>query len=177
MFNNPYLHVIISTAVIYIFITVAIRIFGKKELAQLSVLDLVFVLLISNAVQNAMVGSDTTLQGGILAAITLFLLNYAFKHLLFRSQRLTKLMEGEPLILVSEGKVNDKNLRDMQITTDELLEAIREHGVKGIHEVNLAILEVDGNISILSNDFSKRSVKSVGKKNIRKNLGAARKNQ
>ncbi|MDP4184831.1 MAG: DUF421 domain-containing protein [Bacteroidota bacterium] len=177
MFDNPYFHVVISSAAVYLFITVAIRIFGKKELAQLSVLDLVFVLLISNAVQNAMVGSDTTLQGGLLAAGTLFLLNYAFKHLLYRSGKLTRLLEGEPVILVSEGKVNDKNLRAVQITTNELLEVIREHGVESILDVNLAILEVDGNISIISHDFKKRSVKSVGKRNVRKILGAAKKNQ
>ncbi len=170
MFNNPYLHVVISSAAVYVFITIAIRIFGKKELAQLSVLDLVFVLLISNAVQNAMVGSDTSLQGGLLAAITLFLLNFVFKYLLFRSWKLNRLLQGEPVILVSEGKVNDKNLRKMQITTDELLEAIREHGVEGIHEVNLAILEVDGNISVLSHDFKKRSVRNVIKRKIMKKL-------
>lgn len=168
MFNNPYLHVVISSAAVYIFITVSLRIFGKKELAQLSVLDLVFVLLISNAVQNAMVGSDVSLQGGLLAAGTLFLLNFAFKHLLYRSGKLTRLFEGEPVILVSEGKVNDKNLREMQISTNELLEAIREHGVQGIHDVNLAILEVDGHISILSHDYTKRSLKRVAKKDTSK---------
>jgi uncharacterized membrane protein YcaP (DUF421 family) len=168
MFSNPYLHVIVSSAVVYIFIILAIRIFGKKELAQLSVLDLVFILLISNAVQNAMVGSDTSLPGGLIAAGTLFLLNYIFKYLMYRSNKLTHLIEGEPVILVSEGKINDKNLRKLRITTDELLEAIREHGVQGLKEVNLAILEVDGNISILSHNFTKRSLRRVGKLKIKK---------
>jgi uncharacterized membrane protein YcaP (DUF421 family) len=168
MLNNPYLNVVISSATVYLFITVAIRIFGKKELAQLSVLDLVFVLLISNAVQNAMVGSDTSLLGGIIAAGTLFILNFVFKYLMFRSGKFAKLLEGEPVILVSEGKVNDKNMRKVRITTNELLETIREHGVDGIHDVNLAILEVNGNISVISDDFTKRSVKNVRtKKNIR----------
>ncbi len=164
MFSNPYLNVVFSSSVVYIFITIAIRIFGKKELAQLSVLDIVFVLLISNAVQNAMVGSDTSLQGGLLAACTLFILNFTFKYVLFRSKKLTHLMEGEPVILVSDGKINDSNLRKMQITTDELLESVHEHGVHSIKDVNLAILEVDGNISILSNDFQKRSLNKVIKK-------------
>jgi uncharacterized membrane protein YcaP (DUF421 family) len=168
MFFNSYLHVIVSSAVVYIFITLSIRIFGKKELAQLSVLDLVFILLISNAVQNAMVGSDTSLPGGLIAAGTLFLLNYIFKYLLYRSGKLTRIIEGEPVILVSEGKINDKNLRRLRITTDELLEAIREHGVQGIHDVNLAILEVDGNISILSHNFTKRSIRRVGRLKIKR---------
>jgi uncharacterized membrane protein YcaP (DUF421 family) len=166
MLRNPYFNIVVSSAVIYLFIVLAIRIFGKKELSQLSVLDLVFVLLISNAVQNAMVGSDSSLSGGIIAASTLFILNYLFKYLLFRSKRLTDLLEGEPVILVSNGKVHDRNLRKLQITFNELLEVIREHGVSDIKEVNLAIFEVDGNISIQSNDYKKRSVKTMihGKK-------------
>lgn len=159
MFQNSYLNIIVSSTAVYLFITIAIRLFGKKELTQLSVLDIVFVLLISNAVQNAMVGQDTSLVGGILAAATLFTINYIFKYILFRSQKLTHLLEGEPVILVSEGKINDKNLQKIQISTDELLEAIREHGVKDINDVNLAILEIDGNISILSHDYKKRSVR------------------
>lgn len=161
MLNNPYLNIIVSSSIIYLFITIAIRIFGKKELSQLSVLDLVFVLLISNAVQNAMVGSDSSLLGGLIAASTLFALNYIFKYFLFRSKKLTKLLEGEPIILVSGGKVQEKNLRKLQITFDELLEAIREHGVSDLKEVDLAIFEMDGNISIQSNDFQKRSVKTM----------------
>ncbi len=168
MFENSYLNVIFSSAVVYIFITIGIRIFGKKELSQLSVLDIVFVLLISNAVQNAMVGSDTSLLGGLLAAFTLFIINFVFKYILYRSKKLTRIMEGEPVILVSEGKINDNNLRNMQITTDELLEAIREHGVQDIKEVNLAILEIDGNISVLSHEYKQRSVKKILKKKIKK---------
>lgn len=174
MFNNPYVHIIVSSSVIYLFITLAIRIFGKKELAQLSVLDLVFVLLISNAVQNAMVGSDASLLGGLIAAITLFVMNYVFKYLLYRSGLLSHLLEGEPVILVSNGKVNEKNLRKSQITVNELLESIHEHGVKSIHDVNLAIFEVDGNISILSKDFSKRTVHSSvsRRKRTKRNVSA-----
>lgn len=161
MYNNPYLHVILSSLAVYIFITLAIRIFGKKEISQLTVIDLVFVLLISNAVQNAMVGSDTSLEGGILAALTLFTVNYIFKYLLFRFKGLNHILEGDPVILISEGKVKDKNLRKVRITTDELIEAIHEHGVSSIRDVNLAILEMDGKISIISDNYSKRSLSSV----------------
>jgi len=164
MFSNPYLNVVVSSAAVYIFITAAFRIFGKKELAQLSVLDIVFVLLISNAVQNAMVGSDTSLLGGIIAACTLFVLNFLFKYLLFHFKAFSHLVEGEPVILIVEGKVKDRNLRKMEISVDELVEAVHEHGVQSVRDVNLAILEVDGNISIMSNDFQKRSVTKVVKK-------------
>jgi uncharacterized membrane protein YcaP (DUF421 family) len=170
MFHNPYLNIIVSTSLIYLFLTLAIRIFGKKELSQLSVMDLVFVMLISNGVQNAMLGADSSLLGGIIAASTLFLLNFIFKYILYRSKRLAKLLEGEPMILISNGKIHDENLRKLQLTFDELLESIREHGVSDIKEVNLAIFEVDGNISILSNDFKNRTVKTMmtGKKRMKK---------
>jgi len=164
MISNPYINVAVSSAAVYIFISVAIRIFGKKELAQLSIFDIVFVLLISNSVQNAMVGTDTSLIGGIIAACTLFLLNFLFKHILFRSKRISLLLEGEPVILVSKGKIKDKNLRKAEITTDELLEAVHEHGVKSIYDVDIAMLEVDGNISIMSDDYKKRSLKKVIKR-------------
>jgi len=118
-----------------------------------------------------MVGSNVTLQGGLLAAFTLFIMNFGFKQLIYRVKWFGKFVEGDPVILVSNGKVNDKNLRKALITTDELLEAIHEHGVSSIKDVNLAILEVDGNISILSNDYKKRSVSSVavGRKRLKKN--------
>ena len=163
MLTNSYLNILVSSSIIYLFITIAIRIFGKKELSQLSVVDLVFILLISNAVQNAMVGADASLLGGVIAASTLFILNYLFKILLFRSKWFTRVLEGEPVILVMNGKVQDKNLRKLHLTFDELLEAIREHGVADIREVNLAIFEVDGNISIQSQDYKKRSVKALKK--------------
>jgi uncharacterized membrane protein YcaP (DUF421 family) len=161
MFTNNYLSIIVSSAAVYIFIIVAIRLFGKKELSQLSVMDLVFMLLISNAVQNAMVGSDSTLQGGLLAALTLFILNYVFKYLIFRFQWFTDIIEGEPVILISNGKLNEKNLRKEHIPVNELLEAIREHGLADVREVNLAMLEIDGNISILSNDYKNRTVRTI----------------
>jgi uncharacterized membrane protein YcaP (DUF421 family) len=171
MIKNQYLNILVSSAAVYLFIVLAFRLFGKKELSQLSLPDLVFVLLISNAVQNAMVGTDSSLTGGLLAATTLFALNYGFKFLLFRSKSLAEYLEGEPIILVSHGKVNDNNLRKLHISFNELLEAVREHGISDIKEVNLAILEVDGNISIQSDDFKKRSVKymSFSKKHRKSN--------
>lgn len=153
-----YLSIAASSAAIYLFMVIGFRLFGKKELAQLSVPDLIFVLLISNAVQNAMVGADSSLTGGLVAASTLFIINYAFKWLLYKSARLQKLIQGEPMILIYQGKINDANLRRARLTMNELLESIREHGTEDIAKVNLAILEVDGNISLMTDDFSKRTM-------------------
>ena len=157
--SNNYLRIIISTLVIYLFIVIAIRLFGKKELAQLSVVDMVFILLISNAVQNAMVGPDSTLSGGLVAATTLFVMNYALKYLQYRFPKFGKIVEGDAIMLVYKGKMLQSHLKRAKISETELMEAVREHGVATVKEVDLAILEVDGNISVLSNSYQKKTVK------------------
>lgn len=169
--TGSYGHIILSSICVYIFIVLAIRIFGKKELAQLSVVDLVFILLISNAVQNAMVGTDSSLGGGIIAALSLFTINYVFKLIMYRFPKVERLIEGHAILLIYEGHLNNNNLKKAKISKEELMEAIREHGAMTIQDVNLAVLEVDGNISVLSNGFKvKTSKKRKPHKAITKNL-------
>ncbi len=157
---QQYIFIIISSLIVYLFIITAIRIFGKREISQLSVVDLVFILLISNAVQNAMVGGDLNfLVGGLAAAATLFVGNYILGDLFFRSKRISKWFQGEPLMLVYEGKIIPEHLQKAKISDDELEAAIREHGVEHLSEVNLAVLERDGNISVLSHDFRKHTTR------------------
>jgi uncharacterized membrane protein YcaP (DUF421 family) len=153
----PILEVVLRSVAVYLFILLAIRLFGKKELAQLSVIDLVFILLISNAVQNAMVGSDTSLLGGLVAALALFVTNFIFKKLLFKSQKMSELIQGKSVLLVYEGNLLSENLKSAEITIEEIEAAAREHGVEQISQVKLAILEVDGNISIVSSDFGNKT--------------------
>ena len=170
--HNGYVQIVLSSVAVYLFMIAAIRLFGKKELSQLSVIDLVFILLISNSVQNAMVGSNTTLMGGLAAAAALFLTNYIFKQFLYRFPKFSKMVQGEEMMLVYKGELKRENLGKARITKEELMEAIREHGVHGIEDVDLAILEVDGNISVLSNDFQTRTVKKRRtKQGITKNNG------
>jgi len=159
LFSNNYVRIISSTFIIYAFIVIAIRLFGKKELAQLSVVDMVFILLISNAVQNAMVGPDSTLSGGLVAASTLFFVNYTIKYLQYKFPKLGKIVEGDATMLIYKGKIIEAHLKNAKITYDELMEAVREHGVSSVSEVDLAILEVDGNVSVLSNEYQKKTVK------------------
>lgn len=156
---NGYLQIIFSSVIVYFFIVIAIRIFGKKELSQLSVVDLVFILLISNAVQNAMVGANSTLSGGLVAAGALFVTNYIFKQVLYRYPKFGKLVQGEALTLIYQGKLNNTNRVKAKLTLDEIMEAVREHGVSGIEDVDLAVLEVDGNISVLSDQFRHKTVR------------------
>ena len=161
---DNYLHIIISTSCVYLFIIIALRLLGKTELAQLSITDLIFVLLISNAVQNAMVGSDTSLGGGLVAAGVLFIINFIFKKLKYTFPGVKKLIEGEPVILVYKGKIQEENCKKNDITKDELLQAIREHGSDSIEEVDSVILETDGNISVVSNEFKHHSVRRIKKR-------------
>jgi len=155
LFTNNYVRIIVSTVSVYLFLIIAIRLFGKKELAQLSVFDLVFILLISNVVQNAMTGPDTSLSGGLAGAAALFIVNYLLKFLEFRFPIFSKAIQGEAVMLIFKGKVNRVNLDKSKITMEELLEAIREHGVTTIEEVDLAVFEVDGNISVLSDQYKR----------------------
>lgn len=159
LFHNNYIRIIFSSVAVYFFIILAIRLFGKKELAQLSVYDLVFILLISNAVQNAMVGPDSTLLGGLVAAGSLFVVNFILKRLQIRFPKFGKAIQGEAIMLVFKGKVLSTHLKSAGITEDELMEVIREHGVASVSEVDLAVLEVDGNISVLSTDLHKKTTR------------------
>jgi Predicted membrane protein len=159
LLGNEYVRIVFSTLAVYLFIVIALRLFGKKELAQLSVVDLVFILLISNSVQNAMVGPNSSLMGGLVAATTLFLANYALKNLQYRFPRFGKVVEGEATMLVYQGKIIDSHMRKARITEAELMEAVREHGVASVEDVDLAIMEVDGSISVLSNQYQKKTVK------------------
>lgn len=156
---EPLFFVVIRATVIYFFVILAIRIFGKREISQLSVIDLVFILLISNSVQNAMIGPNSSIMAGVIAAGTLFTLNYIMGNLFYRSKTLSALIQGEPLMLIYEGKAISKHLQKARISHDELEAAIREHGIKNIADVDLAVLERDGNISVLSENYSKKTIK------------------
>ncbi len=154
----PYVEIAGKSVIIYLFIIAAIRIFGKKELSQLSVIDLVFILLISNSVQNAMVGKDDTVQGGMAAALGLFIANYIFKFLLRSFPVFGKIAQGEKLMLIHEGQLMKENMKKSMLSFEELEQVIREHGVRHISDVDLAVLEVDGNVSVLSKDYSHKTI-------------------
>ncbi|MCD0476006.1 DUF421 domain-containing protein [Flavobacterium sp. EDS] len=157
---NPYLDIVIRSASVYFFMVIALRVFGKKELSQLNTADVILILLISNAVQNAMVGSDTSLLGGIAAAAVLFIINYTFKKLTYKSKLLHNLLLEKPEVLIHKGHIDFKSLSKLNITSDELEEAMREHGVEHYKDVKLAMLEIDGTISIISqnNEHLKQTI-------------------
>jgi uncharacterized membrane protein YcaP (DUF421 family) len=149
---NPYLDIVIRSAAVYLFMVVALRVFGKKELSQLNTADVILILLISNSVQNAMVGNNTTLWGGLAAATILFAINFILKKLMFKYKTFSDFMLEKPEILIHNGNLDFNALSKSSITNDELKEAMREHGIEHFTDVKLAMLEIDGNISIISGD-------------------------
>ena len=138
------------TLAVYAAVLVGLRVGGRREIGQLTPFDLVLVLLIANAVQNAMVGTDTSLAGGLVAAATLLALNAIVARARLRSTRLRHLVEGVPVVLVDHGAWVDENMKREGLTQDEVLAALREHGeVDEISHVETAVLETDGSVSVI----------------------------
>ncbi|MFC6267502.1 DUF421 domain-containing protein [Frigoriflavimonas asaccharolytica] len=156
---NPFLDVALRSIAVYFFMFAAIRIFGKNQLSQLNAGDIVLLLLISNAVQNAMVGSNNSLEGGLVAATVLFALNFLVKKIIFKNPIIKSLIESDPVVLIKDGIVDNIKMKEQQVSFDELEEVVREHGVENIGDVKLAVLEVDGNISVISMDIENNQTK------------------
>jgi uncharacterized membrane protein YcaP (DUF421 family) len=167
---NPYLDIILRSASVYFFMLIALRIFGKKELSQLNTADVILILLISNSVQNAMVGSDTSLWGGLAAAAVLFFINFTLKKMMYRFPKFSDFMQEKPEVLIHDGKLDFKALSKLNITSDEIQEAMREHGVEHFSDVKLAMLEIDGNISIISGNKELRQTHYKRLKRTKKSI-------
>lgn len=141
--------IVLRTAVVYFFILIGLRLTGKREVGQMAPFDFALILLIANAVQNAMVGPDTSLGGGLAAAGVLLLLNFLMGRVATRSRRLARLLRGRARILVRRGEANIENLRAEGITHEDVMQALRENGCVSLEECELAVLEVDGTISVI----------------------------
>lgn len=137
------------TIAVFAVVLVGLRLTGKREMGQMTPFDLVLVLLIANAVQNAMVGNDTTLGGGLLSAVVLLVANAFIARLRTFSPTLGRWLEGQPALLMHEGEFLKDRLRHEGISEEEVMMAMREHGIDDPSQVKLAVLEVDGSISIV----------------------------
>jgi len=146
------LQIVLRTGVIYLLVLIGVRLSGKREVGQMTPFDLTLLLLLSNSVQNAMTGPDTSLLGGAVAAATLLALNYIVADVAGGSRRIRKLVEGEPSLLVHDGQVIQSHMARERVSMDELHRALREHGINSCDQVALAVLEVDGSISCLKYD-------------------------
>ncbi|MCZ2111123.1 MAG: DUF421 domain-containing protein [Dehalococcoidia bacterium] len=147
--GTPWWEILIRTGVVYVAVLFGLRASGKRQIGQMTPFDLVLILLIANAVQNAMVGPDASLVGGLLAAAVLLLANWAVSVIRHRSAHFRDVVEGEPALLISDGTLLQREIDRQEIDRTELEEAIREHGIASIDDVKMAVLEVDGTISIV----------------------------
>ena len=141
--------VALRTAIVYLFLILAIRLSGKREVGQMSVLELIVVLIISDAVQNSMVGDNTSLWGGIVAVIVLLGLDILLREASRRSRRLRIAVEGEPRLLVRHGRVLQRAVDEEGLDEEDLKAAVRAHGLARIEDVDQAVLETDGTISVI----------------------------
>jgi uncharacterized membrane protein YcaP (DUF421 family) len=139
----------LRTAAVYIALIIGFRVMGKSRTGQLSTMDLIVILIISNAVQNAMVGENTSLLGGLLAAAVILVLDRGLHYLTERSGRARRALEGEPSILVAEGRVDADKLRTEGITPEELAQALRQNGLLTVEEARFVYLETTGTISVI----------------------------
>ena len=144
--------IVLRTAIVYGFLVLVLRVTGKREVGQMSILELIVILVISDAVQNSMVGENTSLWGGLVAVVTLFVADNLLKYASRRSERLRKTLEGEPRLLVRDGRILAKALAEEGVDVDEVRAAARGVGIARLDDVRLAVLETDGSISIIPMD-------------------------
>jgi uncharacterized membrane protein YcaP (DUF421 family) len=140
---------ILRSVVVYLFILLAFRFTGKRQVGQLTPFDLIVLLIISNVVQNALIGNDNSLGGGILGAATILVLNFLVVDLTFRFKPARRLLEGEPTLLVHNGRVLRHNMDREKIAQEDLLSALRQNGVADVEKVRFAVLEENGQISVI----------------------------
>lgn len=139
---------IVRAVIVYTLLMVLLRITGKRQVGQLAPFDLVLLLVLSNAVQNAMNGGDNSVLGGIISAVTLIALNFLLGYITYRSKRVERLVEGKPEVLIHNGRLNEEVMARAQLTHHELNAALRQEGCVAVAEVHCAILENNGSITV-----------------------------
>jgi uncharacterized membrane protein YcaP (DUF421 family) len=146
----PIVEKVIRPILVYAFLVVALRLAGKRELAQLNPFDLVVLLTLSNTVQNAIIGEDNSITGGVIGAATLLLMNHIVVRFLYRHERLEHLIECAPGVLIENGAVVAATLEKEVITKDELIAAAHKQGFAGLDEIERAVLESSGSITFIA---------------------------
>src|ERR1700740_2224873 len=154
--SHVLLQIVVRTGVIYLLVLIGVRLSGKREVGQMTPFDLVLLLLLSNSVQNAMTGPDTSLVGGMVgvwvAATVLLVLNYFVADLSGANRRFRKFIQGQPSMLIHDGEVIEAHMAKEHVSMDDLERALRAHGISDYHQVAIGVLEVDGSISFLRYD-------------------------
>ena len=146
--GEPILAKILRPLVIYAFLVISLRLAGKRELAQLNPFDLVVLLTLSNTVQNAIIGNDNSITGGIIGAVALLVLNYGVVRFLYRHERLDRLVEGDAAVLIDDGRLRTDTCAAELITQAELEAAAHKQGFSSLAEVERAVLEPGGVLAL-----------------------------
>jgi uncharacterized membrane protein YcaP (DUF421 family) len=144
----PVWELLLRAAIVYLAVLLMLRVAGKRQIAQMGMGEFVALLLISNAVQNAMNGGDNSLTAGIVLAAVILVLGYLFQYATYRSRKLERLVQGAPTLLIHRGKLLPEHLRRELLSIRELRAMLRKQGVHDLHDVEEAVLESDGFISI-----------------------------
>jgi uncharacterized membrane protein YcaP (DUF421 family) len=144
----PLLEKVLRPIIVYVFLVIFLRIFGKRELAQLNPFDLVVLLSLSNTVQNAMIGDDNSVSGGVVGAFSLMAINWLLIRLLYYSPRAEQIFTGKARTLVRRGRMDHKALARELITEEELLSVVHRQGFEGLADVELCVLEPNGSFYI-----------------------------
>jgi uncharacterized membrane protein YcaP (DUF421 family) len=147
--NAPWYVFVLRAAVVFAAVLLLLRISGKRQIGQMTPFDLVLLLVLSNAVQNSMNGGDNSITAGLILAATLVAIDAGLGWLAFRSRTFDRLLEGKPVILIHGGKIDHKALADVQMTQADLQSALRSNGCVSAEEVQFAILETTGHVSVI----------------------------
>jgi len=140
----PLLEKVLRPAIVYLFLIGFLRLFGKRELAQLNPFDLVVLLSLSNTVQNAMIGDDNSVTGGVIGAFSLLAINWVLMWLLYRTPKLTAALEGKPSTIIRAGVLDERELQLQTLTHEDLISVLNKNGFNEISDVDLCVLEPNG---------------------------------
>ncbi|MBF6600103.1 MAG: DUF421 domain-containing protein [Dehalococcoidia bacterium] len=147
--HAPFAEIVARSVIVYVVIVLLIRVMGRRQLGQMTPFDLVLILLIANAVQNAMVGTDSTIFGGLVAAAALLTTDQVLSRAVDRIPRFRRIIQGQPILLVNDGRLIERHVVAAGLSEELVVQAIREHGFENLQQVQMAVLEIDGTISIV----------------------------
>lgn len=147
-----YINIIIKTLILYFFIVVVYRIMGKKEVGKLSIIDLIVSILIAELAAISIEEADRSIFTSIIPIVVLVIIQISISFVSLKSVKLRKLIDGNPIVIIKDGKLNFKDMTKLRYTIDDLIAQLREQGIKSIEEVNYAVLENNGKLSVFNKD-------------------------
>lgn len=162
--ETPVIALMVRSVVVYVFLMIALRIAGRRELGQMTTFDLVLLLVLANAVQNSINAGDNSLGGGLISAMTLLVINFAVGEATYRWRWFERIVQGRPLPLVRNGKLVIRNLQRERVTLEELRSALRKQNIDCVSRCKHAVLESDGTLTAVRDDVTQHSLEELTEK-------------